>query len=176
MNAPAPTREEKTMNGLLLAALFIAGVVMVREGPNFDNVIDGWPFFTSAFFGGTLIGYLGWTYTFGVKPALKFSGSYRQQWLAALVMGLATTVSVSYINRTFAAPADRTISAALESIDEGKAGRWHITVKTADGRFQRYLVTQQVAEALKSEKIVSIGIARGALGFELMATFEPVRR
>ncbi len=176
MNTPTNTREEKIINGLLLAALFLAGVVMVREGPHFDNVVDGWPFFTSAFFGGTLIGYLGWTYTFGVKPALKFSGSYRQQWLAALVMGLATTISVSYINRTFAAPADRTISAALESIDEGKAGRWHITVKSPDGRFQRYLVTPEVAEVLKSEKIITISIARGALGFDLMAKFEPAGR
>jgi hypothetical protein len=176
MNAPAQSRDEKVLNGLLLAALFVSGIVMVREGPHFDNVIDGWPFFTSAFFGGTLIGYLSWTYTFGVKPALKFSGSYRQQWLAALVMGLATTVAVSYINRTFAAPADRTITAAIESLDEGKAGRWQLTVKTADGRFQRYLITQQVADALKSEKMVAIGIARGALGFDLMAKFEAAKR
>jgi hypothetical protein len=176
MSAPVQTQDEKVLNGLLLAALFIAGVVMVREGPHFDNVIDGWPFFTSAFFGGTLIGYLCWTYTFGVKPALKFSGSYRQQWLAALVMGLATTISVSYINRTFAAPADRYFTAAVESIDEAKAGRWLITVKSADGRSQRYLVTKEIADALKSEKMINIGIARGALGFDLMATFELVKR
>jgi hypothetical protein len=91
-------------------------------------------------------------------------------------MGLATTISVSYINRTFAAPADRYFTAAVESIDEAKAGRWLITVKTADGRFQRYLVTKEIADALKSEKMVNIGIARGALGFDLMATFEPVKR
>ena len=120
MNAPAPSREEKVLNGLLLAALFIAGVVLVREGPHFDNVVDGWPFFTSAFFAGTLMGYLIWTYSFGVTPALKFSGSYRHPWLAALTLGLVAASTASYINRTFAAPPDRTITGAIESVAEGK--------------------------------------------------------
>ena len=39
--AAAPSSDEKVLNGLLLAVLFIAGVVLVREGPHFDNVLDG---------------------------------------------------------------------------------------------------------------------------------------
>ncbi len=173
MSEPAQPRDEKALNGLLLAALFVSGLVLMREGPHFDNVIDGWPFFTGAFFTGTLLGYLCWTYTFGVAPSLKFSGSYRQPWLAALVMGLITTASVSYINRTFAAPADRTITAEIDSVDEGKGDRWHLTVKSPDGRYQRYLISKQVADALKNEKMTRISVARGALGFDLMAKFEP---
>ena len=175
MSASAPTRDDKALNSLLLAALFIAGVVLVREGPHFDNVIDGWPFFTGAFFVGTLLGFLCWTFSFGGTPAFKFSGAYRQPWLAALVMGLATTSSVSYINRTFAAPAERTVAAEIDNIDEGRGDRWHVTVKQPDGRLQRYLISKQVADTLKSEKIVRIGVARGALGFEFMAKFEPAR-
>lgn len=176
MNAPAQTRDDKALNGVLLAALFIAGIVLLREGPFFDNVVDGWPFFTSAFFAGTLIGFLSWTYTFGVKPTLKFEGSYRQPWLAALVMGLVTTSTASYINRTFAAPPDRTVTAAIESVDEGRAGRWRLSVKTPDGSFQRYVISKQVADELKNEKMVRISVAHGALGFDLMAKFEPPAR
>jgi hypothetical protein len=173
MSVAVPSRDEKALNGLLLAALFIAGILMVREGPHFDNVVDGWPFFTGAFFIGTLLGFAGWSFTFGVAPSLKFTGGYRQPWLAALVMGLLTTVSVSYINRTFAAPPDRTITAEIDIVDEGKGDRWHLSVKTPDGRYQRYLISKPVAEALKNEKMVRIGIARGALGFDLMTKFEP---
>ena len=173
MNAPAPPRDEKALNGLLLAALFVSGLVLMREGPHFDNVIDGWPFFTSAFFAGTLIGYLCWTYTFGVAPSLKFSGSYRLPWLAALVLGLVSTATASYVNRTFAAPADRAITADIDSIDEGKGNRWHVTVKSPDGRYQRYLISKDAADALKNAKMMRISIARGALGFDFMAGFEP---
>jgi hypothetical protein len=169
-------RDEKALNGLLLAALFVAGVVLVREGPHFDNVIDGWPFFTGAFFVGTLGGFLCWTYSFGVTPSLKFSGSYRHPWLAALVMGLATTASVSYINRTFAAPADRTITAEIDTVTDGRADRWYVSVKMPDGRYQRFLITKAVADTLKNEKMVTISVARGALGFDLMAKFEPLPR
>ena len=174
MNAPAPPREDKVLNGLLLAALFIAGIVLLREGPHFDNVVDGWPFFTSAFFAGTLMGYLVWTYSFGVAPSLKFSGSHRLPWLAALVLGLVATATASYINRTFAAPPDRTMTVAIDSIAEGKGSRWNVTVKTPDDRYQRYLISKEVADALKNEKMVRVGIARGALGFDFMSRFEPV--
>ena len=173
MNAPAPPRDEKVLNGLLLAALFIAGLVLMREGPHFDNVIDGWPFFTSAFVAGTLLGFLVWTSSFGAAPTLKFTGSYRQPWLAALVLGLVATATASYINRTFAAPPDRTITAAIDSVEEGKGTRWHVTIKSPDGRYQRYLISKEVADALKKEKQVRISIARGALGFDFMARFEP---
>jgi hypothetical protein len=173
MSVAVPSRDDKALNGVLLAALFIAGILMVREGPHFDNVIDGWPFFTGAFFIGMLLGFAGWSFTFGVTPSFKFTGGYRQPWLAALVMGLLTTVSVSYINRTFAAPPDRTITAEIDILDEGKGDRWHLSVKTPDGRYQRYFISKPVAESLKSEKMVRISIARGALGFDLMAKFEP---
>ena len=172
MSAPAQPREDKALNGLLLAALFIAGVVLVREGAHFDNVAEGWPFFTSAFLAGTLMGYLIWTYSFGVAPALKFSGTYRLPWLAALTLGLVTVSTASYINRTFAAPPDRTITAAIDSVAEGKGDRWHVTVKMADGRYQRFLITKDVAEALKNAKAVRMSVARGALGFDFMAKFE----
>jgi len=170
--AAAPSRDEKVLNGLLLAVLFIAGVVLVREGPHFDNVLDGWPFFTAAFFTGMLLGFLCWTYTFGGKFTLKFTGSYRLPWLAALVLGLITTSSVSYINRTFAAPPDRTIKAEIDGVDEGKGDRWHLKVKMPDGQYKRLLISKPVADALKTATMVNIGIARGALGYDLMAKFE----
>ena len=173
MNPPAQPRDEKALNGLLLAALFVSGLVLMREGPHFDNVIDGWPFFTSAFFAGTLIGFLCWTSTFGVTPSLKFSGSNRLPWMAALVLGLVATATASYVNRTLAAPADRAITADIDSIDEGKGNRWHVTTKTPDGRYQRYLISKDVADALKNAKKVRMSIARGALGFDFMAKFEP---
>lgn len=173
MSTPATAPDVKVLNGLLLAALFVAGIVLVREGPHFDNVIDGWPFFTSAFFAGTLIGFLCWTYTFGVPVSLKFTGSYRLPWLAALVVGLIATSAASYINRSFAAPTDRTIAAEVDAVDEGKGDRWHVTVKTLDGRYQRYLISKEVAETLKKTKAVRLGIAHGALGFDFIARFEP---
>jgi len=173
MNAPAQPRNEKALNGLLLAALFVAGLVLMREGPHFDNVIDGWPFFTSAFFAGTLIGFLCWTYTFGVTPSLKFAGANRLPWMAALVLGLVATATASYMNRTFAAPPDRAITADIDSIDEGKGNRWHVTVKSPDGRYQRYLISQETADALKKGSMVRMSIAHGALGFDFIARFEP---
>jgi H+/Cl- antiporter ClcA len=175
MSEATPQSDHKSVNGLLLAALFIAGVLMLREGPHFDNVINGWPFFTGAFFIGVVLGFLSWSYTFGVAPSLKFSGSYRQPWLAALVMGLLTTISVSYINRTFAAPPDRMITGEVDIVDEGKGDRWHLTVKTPEGRYQRYLITKPVAESLKDARTVRMKIAHGALGFDFVAEFEPVR-
>jgi len=173
MSEALPSRDDKSVNGLLLATLFISGILMVREGAHFDNVIEGWPFFTGAFFIGTLLGFACWSFTFGIPPSLKFTGAYRQPWLAALVMGLLTTVSVSYINRTFAAPPNRTITGTIEIVDEGKGDRWHVTVTTPDGRYQRYLITKAVAEELKDKRQVRMSIARGALGFDLVLKFEP---
>ena len=173
MSTPALTRDEKVLNGLLLAALLVAGFALMREGPHFDNVIDGWPFFTSAFFAGTLIGFLCWTYTFGVTPSLKFAGSNRLPWMAALAVGLIATSTASYVNRSFAAPTDRTIAGEVDSVGEGKGNRWHVTVKTPDGRYQRYLISKEVADALKNTQAVRLGIARGALGFDFIARFEP---
>ena len=176
MDAPARPQDEKVLTGLLLAALFAAGVALVREGSQFDNVIDGWPFFTSAFFAGTFIGYAGWTLVFGVTPKLKFSGSYRHPWLAALALGVASTATASYLNRTFSSPADRTITAEIDTVTEGKGDRWHVTVKTPDGRYQRYLITRDVATLLKNEKLVRMSVAHGMLGYDFIARFEPVRQ
>ncbi|MDB5809870.1 MAG: hypothetical protein JWN94_1992 [Betaproteobacteria bacterium] len=175
MSETAPKSDEKSINGLLLAALFIGGILLVREGPHFDNVLDGWPFFTGSFFAGTLLGFVCWSYSFGVSPTLKFSGAYRQPWLAALVMGLLTTVSVSYINRTFAAAPNRAITAEIDIVDEGKGDRWHVSVKMPDGHYQRYLITKPVADALKDARLVRMSIARGALGFDLITQFEPAK-
>ena len=168
----ASPREERIVNTLLLGGIFVAGIVLVREGPYFDNVLDGWPFFTGAFFLGMLLGFVSWSYSFQIKPTLKFSGPYRQPWLSALLMGLVTTVSVSYINRTFAAPADRTMTAEIEGVEEGKGERWHLVVKKPDGSYHRYLISKPVADQLKNEKMVRMGVARGALGFDLITKFE----
>src|SRR3954469_20272906 len=175
MSEPAPSRDDKSLNGLLLAALFVAGVLMVREGAHFDNVLDGWPFFTGAFFLGTLLGFACWSFTFGVAPSLKFTGAYRQPWLAALVMGLLTTVSLSYINRTFAAPVDGTLTGEIDIVDEGKGDRWHLSVKMPDGHYQRYLISKPVADTLKDARMVRMNIAHGALGFDLITQFDPVK-
>jgi hypothetical protein len=166
--------DERVLNGSLLAILFISGVVMVREGPHFDNVIEGWPFFTSAFFVGALAGFLGWNYSSGARPTLRFSGSYRHPWLVALIMGLIATSTASYVNRTFATPSERTLDAEIDSLMEGKGSRWHVGIKTADGRYQRYLIPKEAADALKDRKIVRLHVAHGALGFDIIARFEPV--
>ncbi len=175
MDAPAHPPDEKVLTVLLLAGLFAAGVALVREGSHFDNVIDGWPFFTSAFFSGMLVGFIGWTLAFGVAPQLKFSGSYRHPWLAALAFGLAFSAAASYLNRTFASPTDRTITAEIYSVAEGKGNRWHVTVKTPDGRYQRYLISHDVATTLQNEKMVRLSVAHGMLGFDYIARFEPFR-
>ena len=88
-------------------------------------------------------------------------------------MGLLTTVSVSYINRSFAGPVERSLTANIEDVEEGKGERWHLVVKKTDGGYQRYLIPKPVADQLKNEKIVRLGISRGALGFDLITKFEP---
>ena len=89
-------REERIVNTVLLGGIFIAGIVLVREGPYFDNVLDGWPFFTGAFFIGTLLGFASWSYNFQIKPSLKFSGTYRQPWLAAFLDRKSTRLNSSH--------------------------------------------------------------------------------
>ena len=108
MNAPAGYPSERVLTSLLLAVLIIAGVALLREGPQFDNVIDGWRFFTLAFFSGALAGFLGWTRMFNVVPTLKLSGAHRHPWLAALALGLVCAAGASYFNRTFATPTNDT--------------------------------------------------------------------
>jgi hypothetical protein len=176
MNAPTQSPTEKILIGAFTVALLTAGVVLVQEGPHFDNVIDGWRFFTIAFFSGALIGFIGWIQVFGVTPTLSFSGSHRHPWLAALVLAIAASAAASYLNRTFATPTDRSLTAEIDSVAEGKGDRWHVTVKSPDGLYQRYLISKDVAAALKNEKAVRLRIARGALGFDYIAGFEPLQR
>lgn len=173
MNAPAPPPTEKILTGAFTVALLTAGVALVQEGPHFDNVIDGWRFFTIAFFTGALIGFLGWTRAFGITPTFKFSGSHRYPWLAALVLALAASAAASYLNRTFARPTDRSITGEIHSVEEGKGDRWHVTVTMPNGINHRYLISQDVATALKNAKEVRLSIARGALGYDYVGGFEP---
>ena len=111
----------------------------------------------------------------GVAPAFKFSGSHRYPWFAALVLALAASASASYFNRTFYTLTDRSITGEIRSVEEGKGDRWHVTVNVPDSLPQRYLISKDAATALKNEKQVRLGIARGALGFEFVARFEPYR-
>lgn len=176
MNAPVQSPTEKILTGAFTVALLIAGVALVQEGPHFDNVIDGWRFFTIAFFSGALVGFIGWTQTSGITPTLKFSGSHRHPWLAALVLALAASAAASYFNRTFATPTDRSITGEIHSVEEGKGDRWHVTVRMPNGINHRYLISQDAATALKNAKEVRLSIARGALGYDYIARFEPVKQ
>ena len=175
MNDPARRHEARVLTSLLLVALIIAGVLLVREGPHFDNVIGGERFFVIAFFAGALAGFLLWTHFSVGTPAFSFSGTNRNPWLAALILGLMTASAVSYVNRTFASPAERAITAEIDSVAEGRGDRWHVTVKMPDGTYQRYLTSKEVAATLKNEKAARLDIARGALGYDFIAGFAPAR-
>jgi hypothetical protein len=171
--ATAITQRDKTLSGLLLLALVLAGVALVREGPHYDNVLDGWRFFMVALFSGALIGFVGVVRLLGVTPALSISGAARLPWLAALALGLGTAVAASWFNRAFAVPTDRMMVAEVDSIEDGKGSRWHVTVKLPDGRFARYLIDEAAADRLKDAKTVRLTIAHGTLGFDFVAGFEP---
>ncbi len=175
MSAPAQTHEEKVLSSLLLVGVIVAGVAIVHEGPRFDNVIEGWNFFIIAFFAGALAGFLGWIRATGAAPALSFSAAHRNPWLAALVLGLAAAATASYLNRTFGAAGVRAVTAEIDAVSQGKGDRWHVTVKMPDGRYQRYLIPAETALALKNEQAVRMSIARGGLGFDYIASFEPAR-
>ena len=176
MNAPAQTGTVPALTGLFTVTLLTAGVALMQEGAHYDNAIDGWQFFTTAFFSGALVGFLGWTQASGIEPTFKFSGSHRYPWLAALALALAASASASYFNRTFYTLTGRSMTVEIRSVDEGKGDRWHVTVNVPGGLPQRYLISKDAATALKNEKEVQLGIARGALGFEFVARFEPVKR
>jgi hypothetical protein len=176
VNAPDAKQSEQARFGLLIVALLISGAALLREGPHFDNVLEGWHFFTITFFAGALVGYFGWTRAFGFTPMFRFGGANRHPWMAALALGLACTAAASYFNRSLASPAYRSFTAAIDSVKEGKGDRWHLTAQLPNGQTQRYLVSRDVAEALKNEQSVRLSVARGALGFDYIAGFEPVRR
>lgn len=176
MNEAVRKHEERVLTSLLLVALIVAGVLMVREGPQYDNVIDGWRFFLIAFFAGALAGFIAWTRVSGVTPTLSFAGPHRNPWLAALVLGLTFAATASYVNRTFASPAHRSITAEIDSVMEGKGDRWHVTVKMPEGYYPRYVIPENVATSLKKEPMVRLSIARGALGYDFVAGFEPAKQ
>lgn len=159
------------LTSLLLAALIIAGMLLVREGPQFDNVLDGERLFIIAFFAGALTGFLAWTRLTGATPALSFSRAARNPWLAALALGLMTAAAASYVNRSFGDPPGRAISAEIDSVAQGRGDRWHVTVKMADGSYQRYVASPEVAATLKNHNAVRLSIARGGLGYEYVAGF-----
>lgn len=173
---PRKAHEQRVLFSLLLGGLILSAVAMVREGPHYDNVIDGWRFFTMAFFTGTLTGFIGWIKLSGAEPKFSLSGAHRHPWLAALVAGLVFATAASFINRTFATPTGRTIIADVDRVEDGRGDRWHVSVKFTDGTYHRYLVPDQAAAALKTANAVQLKTSRGLLGYEIVAGFEPVAR
>lgn len=176
MNTPSAAHSERVLTSLLLMAMILAGVVLVREGPHFDNTVDGSRFFTIAFFMGALTGFLGWSQLFRITPTFSISGAYRQPWLAAIMLGLVAASAGCYVNRTFTTPTERSITAAIDWIEPGRGDRWHVTVTLPNRQRERFFITEQAATSLKNEKAVRMHLARGALGFDYITRFEPLRQ
>jgi hypothetical protein len=172
MSEPAPRADEKVLTALLLGVIILAAVALIREGPQYDNVLDSWRFFNTAFFGGALIGFLFWTQTFRIVPTLSLKPAHRQPWIAAFALALVFTVAGSWLNRTFTTPSGRSMVGQIDSLRELKDDRWQLWVKHADGSFQRYQITKDTAAALQNQTMVRMEIARGALGFELITRFD----
>lgn len=175
MSAPAVRPDEKVLTGLLLAMVILGGVGLLQEGPLYDNVLDSWRFFNTAFFSGALVGFLGWTQTFRIVPTLSLKPEHRQPWIAAVAAALLFTVGGSWLNRSYTTPAGRSIVGEIDSLREGKGERWQMWVKLPDGNFQRFQIGKDAAAALANESRVSMEVARGALGFELVTRFAPVK-
>ena len=72
MSEPTPRPDEKILTSLLLAVVILAAVALMKEGPQYDNVLESWRFFNTAFFTGALVGFLGWTQTFRIVPTLSY--------------------------------------------------------------------------------------------------------
>ena len=172
MSEPTPRPDEKVLSGLLLAAVILAAITLMREGPQYDNVIEGWRFFNTAFFTGALVGFLGWTQTFRIVPTLSLKPADRQPWLAAFALGLIFTVAGSWLNRNYATPTGQTLVAEIDMLKEIRDDRWQISVKHADGSYQRYQITKEAAAALQKQNTVRMEVGRGALGFDLITRFE----
>ena len=165
---------ERMITTLLLMALVLVGVILVREGVHYDNMPGGDRLFIIALCTGAILGFVGWTRYTGITPALSFSGPQRQLWLATGVAALLAVILASYVNRTFATPTDRSRVAAIDSVREGRGTRWHVIVKGAAGGYdERYSITEQAAQRLKDAKAVRMHYARGILGFDFIAEFEP---
>lgn len=173
MSEPTPRPDEKILTSLLLAVVILAAVALIKEGPQYDNVLESWRLFNTAFFTGALIGFLGWTQTFRIVPTLSLKPADRQPWIAAFALGLVFTVGGVWINRQSVTPTGRSIVAEIDTLKELKDDRWQLSVKHSDGFYQRYQITKPAAEALMKQKNVRMEISRGALGFELFTRFEP---
>ncbi len=173
MSEPAERPDEKVLTSLLLAAVILAAIGLMREGPHYDNVLESWRFFNSAFFIGALVGFLGWTQTFRIVPTLSLKPADRQPWIAAFALGLIFTVGGSWLNRHYTTPTGHSIVAEIDSLKEVKDERWQLSVKHSDGVYQRYQLTKDAAEALQKKTSVRMEIRRGALGFDLITRFEP---
>jgi hypothetical protein len=172
MSEPAPRPDEKVVTSLLLGTIILAAVALLREGPQYDNVLDGWRFFTTAFFTGGLVGFLGWTQTFRVVPTLSLKPQHRQPWIAAFALALVCTVAGSWLNRTFTQPTERTLVEEIDSLREIKDDRWQLSVKHPDGSYHRYQIPKDTAAILQNQTMVRMEIGRGALGFDLITRFE----
>ena len=167
---------ERVLTALLLTSLVLSGVVLMREGLHYDNTIGGERLFMIALFAGASAGFLAWTRYTGITPALSLSGPSRQLWLATIVAGLVSAAAASYVNRTLATLTERSTVVAIDSIQEGKGTRWYVVVSTAEGGRERYPITEPTAIQLKNAKAVRMRFARGALGFDYIAAFEPIRQ
>ncbi len=172
MSEPAPRADEKVLTSLLLATVILAAVALMREGPQYDNVLEGWRFFNTAFFTGTLIGFLGWTQTFRIVPTLSLKPADRQPWIAAFALGLVFTVGGSWLNRSYTTPTGRVMVAEIDTLKEIKDDRWQLSVKHSDGSYQRYQITKAAADTLQKQNSVRMDVGRGALGFDLITRFE----
>ncbi len=165
---------ERVFMSLLLMFFVLAGVALMREGPHFDNTTGGDRLFMGALFAGAIAGFAGWTRYTGSKP-FSLSGPSRQLWLVTVLAALLSATAASYVNRTFATLTERSTVAAIESIQEGKGSRWYVVVRAADGGSVSYLIKEQTAAQLKDAKSVRMRYARGVLGFDYIAEFEPVQ-
>lgn len=171
MKEPVPHADEKVVSSLLLAVMILAGIALLREGRQYDNVIEGWRFFNTVFFSGALVGFFAWTQAFHIVPKLSLKRADRQPWLAAITLALIVTVAASWLNRSFTTPTDRSIVAEIDELIEAKNDRWHLSAKHADGTYQRYQIPKDAAAALQNRKTVRMEISRGALGFDLITRF-----
>jgi len=172
MSEPAPRADEKVLSSLLLAAIILAAIALLREGPQYDNVLDSWRFFNTAFFTGAIVGFLAWTQTFHIVPTLSLKPAHRQPWLAAFALALIFAVGGSWLNRTYTQPTERVIVAQIDSLREVKDDRWQLWAKLPDGTFQRYQIKKETADALQNQTTVRMTVARGVMGFELITQFE----
>jgi hypothetical protein len=171
MSEATPRADEKVLTALLLATVILAAITLMREGPQYDNVLESWRFFNTAFFTGALVGFLGWTQTFRIVPTLSLKPADRQPWIAAFALGLIFTVAGSWLNRSYTTPTGRMLVAEIDTLKEVKEDRWQLSVKHTDGSYQRYQIKKDTAAALQNQKNVRMEVGRGALGFDLITDF-----